>query len=53
MTLGRGAFFTLEVKVSMMFLKMYTGLSCAKLMVQLNSNIHYQIFCYVIIEPTY
>ena len=35
-----------------MFLKMYTGLSCPKLMEQLNGNIHYQIFCDVIIDPT-
>ena len=36
----------------MMFLKMYTGLSCSKLMEQLNGNIHYQMFCDVIIDPT-
>ena len=35
-----------------MFLKMYTGLSCPKLMEQLNGNTHYQIFCDVIIDPT-
>ena len=35
-----------------MFLKMYTGLSCPKLIEQLNGNIHYQMFCDVIIEPT-
>ena len=35
-----------------MFLKMYTGLSCPKLMEQLNGNIHYQMFCDVIIDPT-
>ena len=35
-----------------MFLKMYTGLSCQKLMGQLNGNIHYQIFCDVIIDQT-
>lgn len=35
-----------------MFLKMYTGLSCPKLMEQLNGNIHYQIFCDVIVDPT-
>ena len=34
-----------------MFLKMYTGLSCPKLMEQLNGNIHYQMFCDVIIDP--
>ena len=50
--LGRKSFFTPEGKVSLMFLKMYTGLSCPKLMEQLNGNIHYQIFCDVIIDPT-
>ena len=35
-----------------MFLKMYTGLSCPKLMEQLNGNIHYQMFCDAIIDPT-
>ena len=39
--LGRKAFFTPEGKVTLMFLKMYTGLSCPKLMEQLNGNIHY------------
>lgn len=47
--LGRRSFFTPEGKVALMFLKMYTGLSCPKLMEQLNGNIHYQIFCDVII----
>ena len=50
--LGRRSFFTPEGKVAQMFLKMYTGLSCPKLMEQLNGNIHYQIFCDVIIDPT-
>ena len=50
--LGRRSFFTPEGKVALMFLKMYTGLSCPKLMEQLNGNIHYQIFCDVIIDPT-
>ena len=50
--LGRRSFFTPEGKVALMFLKMYTGLSCPKLMEQLNGNIHYQIFCGVIIDPT-
>lgn len=38
-----------------MFLKMYTGLSCPKQLEQLeqlNDNIHYQIFCDVLIDPT-
>lgn len=50
--LGRRSFFTPEWKVALMFLKMYTGLSCPKLLEQLNGNIHYQIFCDVIIDPT-
>ena len=49
--LGLKSFFTPEGKVALMFLKMYTGLSCPKLMEQLNGNIHYQIFCDVIIDP--
>ena len=49
--LGRRSFFTPEEKVALMFLKMYTGLSCSKLLEQLkqlkqlkqlNGNIHYQ-----------
>lgn len=50
--LGRRSSFTPEGIVALMFLKMYTGLSCPKLMEQLNCNIHYQIFCDVIIDPT-
>ena len=50
--LGRRSYFTAEGKVALMFLKMYTGLSCPKLMEQLNGNIHYQMFCDVIIDPT-
>ena len=50
--LGRRSYFTPEGKVSLMFLKMYTGLSCPKLMEQLNGNIHYQMFCDAIIDPT-
>ena len=50
--LGRKSFFTPEGKVALMFLKMYTGLNCPKLLEQLNGNIHYQIFCDVIIDPT-
>ena len=49
---GRKSFFSPEGKVALMFLKMYTGLSCPKLMEQLNGNIHYQMFCDVIIDPT-
>ena len=44
--LGRESFFTPEGKVALMFLKMYTGLCCQKLLKQLkqlkqlNDNIH-------------
>ena len=51
--LGHRSFFTPEGKVALMFLKMYTGLSCLKLLERLerlNGNIHYQIFCDVIID---
>ena len=50
--LERRSFFTPEGKVALMFLKMYTELSCPKLLEQLNGNIHNQIFCDVIIDPT-
>ena len=50
--LGRRPYFTPEGKVALMFLKMYTGLSCPKLMEQLNGNIHYQMFCDAIIDPS-
>ena len=35
-----------------MFLKMYTGLSCLKLMEQTSGNMLYQMYCDVIIDPT-
>ena len=50
--LGRRPYFTPEGKVALMFLKMHTGLSCPKLLEQLNGNIHYQMFCDVAIDPT-
>ena len=40
--LGRKSYFTPDGKVALIFLKMYTGLICPKLMAQLNGNIHYQ-----------
>ena len=48
---GRRDYFSPEGKVALVFLKMYTGLSCPKLMEQLNGNIHCQLFCDVIINP--
>ena len=50
--LGRKSYFTPEGKVALMFLKMYTGLSCPKLMEQLNGNIHYQMFVSIRLRTT-
>ena len=50
--MGLRSFFTPELEEALMFLKMYTGLGCPKLLEQLNCNIYYQIFCDVIIDPT-
>ena len=36
--LGRRSFFTPEGKMALMFLKMYTGLICSKLMEQMNGK---------------
>ena len=48
---GRRSYFTPEGKVALMFLMMYTQLSFPKLLEQLNGNIHFQIFCDVLIDP--
>ena len=50
---GRPSYFTPEGKVALMFLRMYTELSAPKLLEQLNGNVHYQIFCGIIIDPEY
>lgn len=46
----RRAYFTPEGKVALMFLKMKTQLSFPTLLEQLNGNIHFQIFCDVLID---
>lgn len=48
---GRKSYFTPEGKVALMFLKMKTGLSCPKLLEELNGNIYYQLFCDISINP--
>jgi hypothetical protein len=48
---GRKSYFTPEGKVALMFLKMYTQMSFPKLLEQLNGNVHYQMFCDIIIDP--
>ena len=49
--LGRQAYFSPEGKLALMFLKSYSGFSDRDLMMQLNANIHYQLFCGVRIHP--
>ena len=48
---GRKSYFSPEGKIALMFLRMYTELSAPKLLEQLNSNVHYQIFCGIAINP--
>ncbi|MDH6356142.1 hypothetical protein M2132_002505 [Dysgonomonas sp. PH5-45] len=49
--LGRSSYFSAEGKLALMFLKAYTGLSDSRLISDLNSNIHYQLFCGIRIHP--
>jgi Transposase domain (DUF772). len=48
---GRNSYFPAEGKLALMFLKSYTGLSDSQLIDNLNSNIHYQLFCGIRINP--
>ena len=48
---GRNCYFPAEGKLALMFLKSYTGLSDSQLIDNLNSNIHYQLFCGIRINP--
>ena len=50
---GRKSYFALEGKVALMFLKMKTQMSFPKLMEELNGNIHYQMFCDILIDPVH
>ena len=50
---GRKSHFTPEGKVALMFLKMKTQMSFPKLMEELNGNIHYQLFCDILIDPVH
>jgi len=51
--IGRDSYFTPTGKLALMFLKSYTGFSDSQLIDNLNSNIHYQHFCGVRINPQY
>ena len=48
---GRTSYFSPEGKLALMSLKSYTGFSDSQLIDNLNSNIHYQLFCGVRINP--
>ena len=49
--LGRKNIFSPSSKVALMVLKSYTGFSDKRLIEHLNGNIHYQIFCGILIDP--
>lgn len=49
--IGRESYFSPQGKLALMFLKSYTQFSDAELIENLNSNIHYQLFCGVRINP--
>ena len=50
--LGRRNIFSLSAKVALMVLKAYTGFSDRQLVEHLNGNIHYQMFCGIMIDPS-
>ena len=51
--LGRKNIFSPSAKIALMVLKSYTGFSDRHLVEHLNGNIHYQIFCGVMIDPVF
>ena len=50
--LGRRNCFSPSAKIALMVLKAYTGFSDRQLVEHLNGNIHYQLFCGIIIDPS-
>ena len=51
--LGRRNIFSPSAKISLMVLKSYTGFSDRHLVEHLNGNIHYQMFCGIMIDPAF
>lgn len=51
--LGCGNIFSPSVKIALMVLKAYTGFSDRWLVEHLNGNIHYQMFCGIMIDPSF
>ena len=50
--LGRRKIFSPSAKIAIMVLKAYTGFSDRHLVEHLNGNIHYQMFCGIMIDPS-
>ena len=50
--LGRKNIFSPSAKIALMMLKAYTGFSDRQLVEHLNGNIHYQLFCGIMIDPS-
>ena len=50
--LGRTGHFSPAGKIALMVLKSYTGFSDQRLIEHLNGNIHYQLFCGIMIDPS-
>lgn len=48
---GRRSYFSASGKIALMVLKSYTGFSDRQLIEHLNGNIHYQLFCGIMIAP--
>jgi len=48
---GRGAYFSPQGKLALMFLKAYTGLSDRKLVEHLNGSFEFQLFCGIFLGP--
>ena len=51
--LGRRNIFSPSAKIALMVLKAYTGLSDRHLVEHLNGNMHYQMFCGIMIDPSF
>ena len=51
--LGRRNIFSPSAKIALMVLKAYTGFSDKQLVEHLNGNIHYHMFCGIMIDPAF
>ena len=50
---GRRNIFSPSAKIALMVLKAYTGFSDRQLVEHLNGNIHYQMFCGIMMDPSF